>query len=358
MVTLCGMVGALVAGFIACKGADVAIGTVDDPSDAAEGDSGGISSVDGQSLLPLDGALTDGGPLDSLVKAQAGLKAASCMGSLSARSAFNDQDRAAVPGGNEKVTCLLSRNDSCSVVKECLGVEVVEAEPIEGGFWSRCEGNVQVVTTATSGSKTFSFKTDCTTFSGVCDPNLSGCALTLDSTCEGGVTSVSTCEGAEAVTCTTENKVSREYCSHYRSMTCSDGQCNASGPACDPYDAGGAFHCEGNAIVGCRVHYGGSFGSPIGEIRRIECADVAPDFTCQNGPKGSFCGLASECDPSDVWANGSCDGTRSVVCRGGKITKIECTELGFTGCDPFTGFCTPNPISNAFPDGGFGFFAQ
>ena len=55
----------------------------------------------------------------------------------------------------------------------------------------------------------------------------------------------------------------------------------------------------------------------------------------------AYCGTAAECSPKSPWNKvaATCDATSVVMCNGGKISKLDCTTLGFTGCN--AGLCTP-----------------
>jgi hypothetical protein len=89
----------------------------------------------------------------------------------------------------------------------------------------------------------------------------------------------------------------------------------------------------------------------------FDCSSYGPGFTCQSYDGVPFCGLASECRPGNVvdadWElsqqgkpEPSCDGTTLVFCNAGRLERIDCTELGFTGCDIDDGLgCIPSPTS-------------
>ena len=56
---------------------------------------------------------------------------------------------------------------------------------------------------------------------------------------------------------------------------------------------------------------------------------------CQSLGALFFCGLASECEPADVGFSrtlDTCDGTILTTCNAGRIEHVDCTTLGFTGC--------------------------
>ncbi|HZF51711.1 MAG TPA: hypothetical protein VE093_23815 [Polyangiaceae bacterium] len=69
---------------------------------------------------------------------------------------------------------------------------------------------------------------------------------------------------------------------------------------------------------------------------------VAKGFSCQSLNTASFCGLAAECEPGSAYY-ATCEGTTVVFCNAGRIEKIDCTTLGFTGCHTMygEGACSP-----------------
>ena len=109
--------------------------------------------------------------------------------------------------------------------------------------------------------------------------------------------------------------------------------CAVSGAVCDPAAADGcrgggaactgdATACEGTQLRVCRG----------GRTQLIDCGRVVTGASCQTVMGHSFCGTASECDPTTAPANGTCDGATLVTCAGGRIFRFVCTERGFTSC--------------------------
>ncbi len=77
--------------------------------------------------------------------------------------------------------------------------------------------------------------------------------------------------------------------------------------------------------------------------------DASTQYFCSQTLAGSDCAfgqcrLGNDCTPGKFLDGLACDGTALRVCVAGKIEKVDCTALGFTGCDPFTRGCTPNPL--------------
>jgi len=71
----------------------------------------------------------------------------------------------------------------------------------------------------------------------------------------------------------------------------------------------------------------------------LDCSTVGQGFSCQTTSTAAFCGLGSECDPQGM--DTSCDGNSVVVCNAGREDRIDCTALGFSGCDAQHGVCIP-----------------
>jgi hypothetical protein len=131
-------------------------------------------------------------------------------------------------------------------------------------------------------------------------------------------------------------------------------RCVGTGEACtnlsDPLFDGMA--CAGNTLVAC----------VNGRQHDLDCATMGEGFSCQMNAGIPFCGLAAECLPAhlqgaadrDVPQGGlpepSCDGTAIVFCNAGRLERIDCTTLGFTGCDLDAGIgCIPSPTSDLNP---------
>lgn len=107
--------------------------------------------------------------------------------------------------------------------------------------------------------------------------------------------------------------------------------CVGGGDTC----TGDATSCDGTRLRVCRN----------GRYQFLDCGQFVRGSTCQTTAGHSFCGFASECDPTTAAANGTCDGSTLVLCAGGRQSRFECgtsssTGAGFRGCGP-TG-CIPD----------------
>ena len=141
----------------------------------------------------------------------------------------------------------------------------------------------------------------------------------------------------------TAGEITSPVCADF-GVACGDGpigsskMCIGAGPGCNaqPYtleaiELDHGIACQGTGLRTC----------VNGFEHLLDCAALATGFTCQTGTT-SFCGFATECE---VETAGACEGDAVVVCHGGRIDKVDCKTLGFTGCDPMLGVCTPNAFS-------------
>ncbi len=69
-----------------------------------------------------------------------------------------------------------------------------------------------------------------------------------------------------------------------------------------------------------------------------------PIWLADSGCSGGHCLLGSACTPGKFLDGLACDGNALRVCVAGRIENVDCIALGFTGCDPFTRGCSPNPL--------------
>ena len=118
--------------------------------------------------------------------------------------------------------------------------------------------------------------------------------------------------------------------------------CTGTGAVCDSFSPWPS-DIEYALLQGCE----GSTARACYNDREFvfDCEELAEGFTCQSQVQGAgsvtrFCGLASECS----WGHAEfCEGDSLVLCNGGRLDKIDCTSLGFQGCDAERGICYPSP---------------
>jgi hypothetical protein len=204
----------------------------------------------------------------------------------------------------------------CDGVRACFGLSDLET----GDECNTCQGNVAIV------CGDVRVRWDCAKYGG---------------TCSGG-----RCVPAGSGSCDVSSF--DDYCdAEGRPLHCDDGlqigprcadfglecrqetfeaHCVGTGAACsapefpyfDVYYAG--QRCNGTHLTACVR--GGSAD--------LDCSLFGPDFTCQSSGAAFFCGLDSECDPATHVK--SCEGTVTVMCNAGRLTRVDCTDLGFRAC--------------------------
>jgi hypothetical protein len=109
--------------------------------------------------------------------------------------------------------------------------------------------------------------------------------------------------------------------------TASPEGCRGSGASCTE----GATSCNGTFFQVCR---GGRWHSQ-------DCGRVVPEAVCQTVGGHSFCGTATDCDPTVAPPYGTCDANTLVLCSGGRSYRYVCDmRNGFTSCMDGAG-CIP-----------------
>jgi hypothetical protein len=229
--------------------------------------------------------------------------------------------------------CLATSGGGCAAAKACLGYEVAIDD---AGCTTFCSGTAVTVCDYPD-RITF----DCGKFGLACDP----IALCVDAP-------ASTCDASTAAQCGADGKP--QYCDRGVlrdgvrcadvGLVCAEGRCVGRGDAC----VDTAVATQGvvqPAGIGC---VGQNLDACVGGYREtISCAGIAPGFSCQSAGGAFFCGLAAECVPPDlpgivIPTPMTCEGTTLVLCNAGRIERVDCAALGFTGCDAIsTKGCTP-----------------
>ena len=118
-------------------------------------------------------------------------------------------------------------------------------------------------------------------------------------------------------------------------LTCTAGACTGTGAAC-PKDSPSSEAQTYLSGLGCAgTHLRACVG---GQEQSVDCAaqGEGTGFSCHSAGGSFFCGLGDECAPNE--RNGGnvpvrCDGNTVVVCNAGRLDRVDCTSLGFTGCD-------------------------
>jgi hypothetical protein len=226
----------------------------------------------------------------------------------------------------EQLECLANARCGCSAVQQCLGWTYSEPPAPPAVCAGVCVGDV--FTGCGDGAKV---TIDCSRFGLSCDPGAN---------CHGGAATA--CDGSAPSTCTANGEV--EFCDDgfVRHTPCSSlgfacvaGKCVGEGAACtaslhgeDEIVAPAGTGCSGDTLQACLG----------GQTTTVNCAEQGPGFGCQSLNGTFFCGLASECVPADTYSNSktpsvACDGNVVTFCNAGRLEHLDCTTLGFAGCE-------------------------
>jgi hypothetical protein len=170
---------------------------------------------------------------------------------------------------------------------------------------------------------------DCSRFGLSCDP-AAGCVADVATACDGTETATCTAQG-EVLFCG-KGFMQKTPCQAL-GFSCVAGQCQGEGAACTadsfteleevaPVGSG----CTGDTLEACLG----------GHSTTIDCTTQGPGFSCQARAGTFFCGLAAECLPAGNYSSpeaATCDGTTLSFCNAGRLEHLDCTKLGFSGCD-------------------------
>jgi len=228
-----------------------------------------------------------------------------------------------------QAACLANARCGCRAVKTCLGFSVA---PGDAGSCQPCTGSVATICGAG-----YWGTVDCGALGLNCDPRAI-CAPAPAMPCDRSTFTPSCDASGRPQVCNQDALggavVAGPECAKL-GLTCAAGRCVGTGASCPttnpPPDGVTALHglgCIGADLDVCMA----------GQHATVRCADRGPGFSCQTFGDRSFCGLASECappaaGPSLVAPVGACEGNSVVICNAGRIDKIDCTTLGFTGCE-------------------------
>jgi hypothetical protein len=236
-----------------------------------------------------------------------------------------------------QAACLSTTGGGCQAVEACFGSTVTD---YSGGTCEPCSGTVASIC-GNDLKATF----DCGTLGLDCDP---------DYFCVDGEPPPACDEDTFVPACSADGRP--QSCRGYvlegpvcadLGLVCGDGTCTGTGATCVGLEGSTdqqvffeGVSCSGSRLVACVE----------GHLAERDCAAIAPGFSCQHFEGHFFCGLASECVPgaNPPGTHGTaerCEGTELVLCNAGRIERVDCTELGFTGCDVDTDSafgCVPN----------------
>ena len=234
----------------------------------------------------------------------------------------------------EQLACLANAGQGCAALEHCLGWVFGAAPPnctnvCRGSVFQGCGDEVQLTV-------------DCGRLGLSCDP-AGNCVAAPVLACDGSSEPNCSVDG-EVVFCD-DGALRKTPCAAH-GFACVDGTCRGQGSAC----AGDSFPeselsapvgtgCAGDLLLGCLGGYDTT----------LDCSEQGPGFTCQSLGDAFFCGQAAECVPADNYLSdqsATCEGSVLTFCSAGRLEHIDCTTLGFTGCEVDTKQghygCTPS----------------
>ena len=230
-----------------------------------------------------------------------------------------------------QASCLANARCGCRAVQACLGFSLSLGD---AGSCEACSGTVAKI----CGSGYWG-TIDCGRLGLICDP-VAVCAPSPAASCD-MTTFVATCDAiGRPQVCRNQGNGGAVFtgpdCAKL-GLACAAGRCagtGVTGMCSAPIgQASGGIAIEGAACIGTDLD-----ACVAGRHATIRCADRGPGFACQSFGGRFFCGLASECVPPSegpalLEPVGQCEGNTVVICNAGRIDKIDCTTLGFTGCE-------------------------
>ncbi|MFO0664432.1 MAG: hypothetical protein U0174_10800 [Polyangiaceae bacterium] len=256
---------------------------------------------------------------------------------------YMDVDTSRVLGGaNIDPKCFSNKTNGCAAVKECLGISTTLEGPCApgcaGSVHSSCDDRLKVFIDCSNMGLACDSKEGCVQKDAAkCDPE------TFKGACKSGV--ALNCDYGTGATHLGANCAANGLAC--RPGTAEDGfaRCAGTGPECSTnfysgsIDYSQGLRCNGTKLTAC---VNGAEGE-------VDCSQLGSGFTCQSGDS-PHCGLGSACIIGGRKDEGgaTCEGTSLVVCNGGRIDKVDCVALGFTGCAN-VGYmggaaCTPNGL--------------
>jgi hypothetical protein len=219
--------------------------------------------------------------------------------------------------------CLATTTRGCRALEDCFGFTV---QPAPVGCENRCDGDV-FTGCGDGGLYTF----DCASVGWSCD---------LDAACVPGPTTACDRTTYEP-SCSADGEPLFCDGAVWTGPRCADlglvcdelGGCRGTGEPC----SGGSLSYEGRidlAGLGCS---GSALQACVGGQRHLfDCRTLGAGFDCHewvgsDGTADFFCGLSDECSPR--FDGAECADAASIeLCNAGRVDRVDCTSLGFTGC--------------------------
>jgi hypothetical protein len=230
-----------------------------------------------------------------------------------------------------QLSCLANADCGCAGADHCLGwnTSTTSASCNPG-----CSGTTFTACGAASGLPDGTEVTiDCSKIGQICDANLA-CAEQPTVTCDSATYAASCDLDGRPLYCY-DGVVQRGPNCAALGLNCSLGLCVGRGATCinQSYSQPESVVFEGTSCSGDTMT-----ACVNGHVTTVSCSTMGPGFSCQTVGTQYFCGLASECAPADNYAASkthpaSCSGSTLTYCNAGRLEHIDCTSLGFSGCD-------------------------
>ncbi|MCB9582001.1 MAG: hypothetical protein H6717_33515 [Polyangiaceae bacterium] len=232
------------------------------------------------------------------------------------------------------VDCLAGKTNGCAAVTQCLGASADLTGPCEprcaGSIFERCDD-------------TLHFRIDCAKQGRRCDADQGCVACDAGPACDYS-SYVDHCDGDRPIRCLDGMETTLSPCALW-GLTCVDDAATLGSAYCAGAEGSCTVDHHGSPeLAGVACTADGLQVCVNGGLHHIDCAEVGAGFTCQTLGSTAFCGLAAECDPTpSTVADATCDGDSLTFCNAGRIDKLDCKQLGFTGCNATWGVCSPSP---------------
>lgn len=230
-----------------------------------------------------------------------------------------------------QLACLADLTTGCAGVEACMDMALDrEAEACTDG----CDGDV-----LTRCAGPMRLETDCAAFGLSC--HAGACVQLTGEACDDDTPEV--CWEGRATRCEEGREIASVDCARVGLICAADdfdgAYCHGNGDVVtdggisfDRVDFRDVLACEDDTVtvvLGSLSHH-------------VACSAIHPDLTCQAAPcEGEdcvgFCGVAGECDPTNQ-VQPPCDGDVAKTCVAGRLERVDCVALGFSGCA--RGACT------------------
>jgi hypothetical protein len=229
-----------------------------------------------------------------------------------------------------QLDCLANSNCGCGALLNCLSYDVASGTTscnpgCQGTRFTACGGAYDM-------PAGYQLSVDCARLGLQCD-TAAACVLDATTACDSS-TFTANCSANQQPTFCDDGFVQRAPACSAFGLSCASGNCQGTGAACanqDPSEPESivfeGLACASNVLTAC----------VSGHQALLDCATVGPGFTCQTVGTEHFCGLSNQCVPANNYAASisnpvACDGNTVVFCNAGRLERLDCLSLGFTGC--------------------------